>query len=96
MTTAMFTDIVTRAVSPEDKVAASRLLAALAATKVSQSELARRMGAAAGTINRYVNNKLAISPRTWLAICQALGLPTAWQAGDDVPKPPSPTPEETH
>ena len=86
MTTAIVSEM-TRAVSPEDKVPAERLVAALTATKVSQSELARRMGAAAGTINRYANNKLDISPRTWLAISQALGLPADWQ-----PPPPAPPP----
>jgi transcriptional regulator with XRE-family HTH domain len=85
MTAAMLPDV-TRSISPTDKIPAARLVAALAATSTSQSELARRMGSAAGTINRYCNDKLDISPRTWLAISQALGLPADWQ-----PTPPPPT-----
>lgn len=76
----------TRAVSPDDVVPAPWLVAALEQTGVSQSELARRIGSAAGTINRYKMDKLAISRRTWLALTQALGLPADW-----TPPPPTPT-----
>jgi transcriptional regulator with XRE-family HTH domain len=69
----------TRAVSPDDVVPAEWLAAALAVTGVSQSELARRIGAAAGTINRYKQGRLAISMRTWFALTHALGLPSEWQ-----------------
>lgn len=69
----------TRAVSPDDVVPAAWLAAALEVTGVSQSELARRIGAAAGTINRYKQGKLAISMRTWFALTHALGLAADWQ-----------------
>lgn len=79
-------DPMTRAVSPEDKIPAAMLVAALKETGVSQSELARRGGWATNTINRYARDHLDISPKTWLAITQALKLPGDWK-----PKPPAPT-----
>lgn len=57
----------------------SRVIAALAATGVSQAELARRLALNQTTVNRWCNGRAVVSKMAWLAVTQALGLPADWQ-----------------
>lgn len=72
-------------VPPGKAVNAAFVAAALEATGVSQSELARRLGAAFTTVNRWVNGHATISRARWMEVTQALGLPLEWKPGDPVP-----------
>ena len=71
---------------PESQVEAARVVAALASTKVSQADLARRLGLNQTTVNRWCRGLAPVSRMAWLAITQALGLPADWQP----PTPPDP------
>lgn len=64
---------------PESTESSSRVVAALAATRVSQAELARRLGLNQTTVNRWCRGLAPVSRMAWLAITQALGLPADWQ-----------------
>lgn len=65
--------------APEDQVPASRLNGALAASGMSQSELARRLGVTQGTVNRWCRGKAPISVRSWIAAAAVMGLPADWE-----------------
>lgn len=75
-------------VPPAKVVDRGVLIAALEATGVSQSELARRLGGAFSTVNKWVNGKAALSRARWMEVTQHLGLPLDWKPGDPVPKKP--------
>lgn len=64
---------------PESTESGTRVVAALAATRVSQAELARRLGLNQTTVNRWCRGLAPVSRMAWLAITQALGLPADWQ-----------------
>jgi transcriptional regulator with XRE-family HTH domain len=66
-------------VPPEFTEPGSRVIAALAATGVSQAELARRLGLNQTTVNRWCRGHAVVSRMAWLAVTQALGLPADWQ-----------------
>lgn len=65
-------------ISHEYRIPAAHLVAALEASGVSQSELARRLNVTQGTVNRWARNKAPISISRWIAILSACGLPAAW------------------
>ena len=69
----------------ERRMPREHVVAALAATNVSQATLARRLDVSFQTVNRWVNGHAPITKLSWLAVTQALGLPAAWTPGDHVP-----------
>jgi transcriptional regulator with XRE-family HTH domain len=76
-------DLVPAPMSPEDQVPAARLNGALAASDMSQSELARRLGVTQGTVNRWCRGKAPISARSWIAAAAVMSLPADWQPPPD-------------
>jgi transcriptional regulator with XRE-family HTH domain len=71
--------------APEDRVPADRLVAALGEVRMSQSELARRLGLTVVAVNRWCRGKAPISTSRWIAIASVLGLPVSWQPGPSTP-----------
>lgn len=78
--------------APEDRVPAGRLLAALDVTRMTQTELAKRLGLTVVAVNRWCRGKAPISTSRWIAIASVLGLPATWQPGDP-PSTPTTTPQ---
>lgn len=64
---------------PESTEPGARVVAALAATRVSQAELARRLALSQTTVNRWCRGLAPVSRMAWLAVTQALGLPADWR-----------------
>jgi len=76
-------DLVPAPLPPEDRVPAARLVAALASTGMSQSELARRLGLTVVAVNRWCRGKAPISTSRWIAAAAVMGLPSDWQPTSD-------------
>lgn len=85
--------VLPRTPTPEEAATAEqrrrRLVAALDATEISQSELHRRLvdldeRTSLATVNRWCNGKYAISEVTLRGILTVLGLKPDWQIGDPV------------
>ena len=72
-------DLVPAPLHPEDRVPAVRLVAALAASGMSQSELARRLGLTVVAVNRWCRGKAPISASRWIACASVMGLPADWE-----------------
>lgn len=72
-------DSVPAPVPADERVPASHLIAALGATGVSQSELARRVGLTVVTVNRWARGKTVFSRSRWIAVLSVLGLPKDWE-----------------
>lgn len=72
-------DIVPAPMPPEERVPAARLNAALAASGMSQSELARRLGLTVVAVNRWCRGKAPISTSRWIAAASVMGLSADWQ-----------------
>lgn len=72
-------DFMPAPMQPDDQVPTMRLNGALAASGVSQSELARRLGVTQGTVNRWCRGKAPISVRSWIAAAAVMGLSPDWE-----------------
>lgn len=70
-------------IAPEERVPAAMLLAALEATKTTQSALSRRLGMSTVSVNRWATGKTPISHSRWLSVLSALKLPADWKPIDD-------------
>lgn len=71
--------------SPEDRVPAAKLEAALRVTGQSQSELARRLGLTVVAVNRWCRGKAPISQSRWIAVASVLGLAADWEPPTEEP-----------
>lgn len=78
MTHAMISPMSPTPFAPERVVPPEWVEAALAASGVSQSEVARRLEVTQGTVNRWARGKAPVSWSRWLAILAALDLPQRW------------------
>lgn len=75
----MVAAVVPAPLAPEDRVPSARLLAALAAVGMTQTELAKRLGLTVVAVNRWCRGRSPISMSRWIAAASVMGLPADWQ-----------------
>ena len=59
---------------------------ALASTRTTQAELARRLDVDVSTVAKWVGETNPVTPLAWAAVTHVLGLPLDWRPSD-VPQP---------